>query len=363
MLNIPSGPFVLYQRWNADQGELKPGVKWVWKPWYRISHVVTKSVISYNAPAKNCPTAENIMVDVDLSLTFQIGPDVEDAQKFVYRLGAHRLDELISAEVEEGIRGLVYSVTYDKVSDLREELALDMFTTLNNKISTFYGVRCLNVKITDVRLPVDLQNRLEKTTAFKTKLSEQEKTHENRVRVLDDEATKELETIRKTNSRNIQIIEAENARFKLERQIMEERARGDALTQEIQATELAKISLLQAEGEEVVEVEKARQNAEALLNKAKMESQKIKIDADQLAKVMKTLAEAHLEVAELQSVTMITAAEAEAEGADALAEKRRYELEWARLAVLKKIAGNGRRFITGEKGDALLNELIPATRI
>jgi regulator of protease activity HflC (stomatin/prohibitin superfamily) len=63
-LNVPSGPFILYQRWYEDKGELKPGVIWVWPFWYRISHIVTKSVISYNAPAQNCPTADNIMVNV-----------------------------------------------------------------------------------------------------------------------------------------------------------------------------------------------------------------------------------------------------------------------------------------------------------
>ena len=73
------------------------------------------------------------MVNVDLSLTFRIGPDIDAARNFVYRLGAHRFDELLSAETEESIRGLVYSVTHDKVNDLREEFALGMVSTLNAK--------------------------------------------------------------------------------------------------------------------------------------------------------------------------------------------------------------------------------------
>ena len=39
---------------------------------------------------------------------------------------------------------------------------------------------------------------MEGTTALKTKIGEQEKTHENRIRVFSDEATKVLETIRVT---------------------------------------------------------------------------------------------------------------------------------------------------------------------
>ena len=56
---IPSGPYVLWQQWHRDMGELKPGVIWVWPAWNRISHIVTRSTITYNAPAKDCPTADN----------------------------------------------------------------------------------------------------------------------------------------------------------------------------------------------------------------------------------------------------------------------------------------------------------------
>ncbi len=57
---------------------------------------------------------------------------------------------------------------------------------------------------------------------------------------------------------------------------------------------------------------------------------------------------------------MIAKAEAEADGAKALKEKRRYELEWEKLRVLETIAGGkGRKFITGEKGEAILSALVP----
>ena len=131
-----------------------------------------------------------VMVNVDLSLTFRIGPDADAARLFVYRLGAHRFDELLQSETEESIRGLVYGVTHDRVNDLREEFAQGMLATLNSKFSA-YGIQIRNVKITDVKLPSILQDRLERTTAFKTKMDELEKTFENKVRVLEDEATKE----------------------------------------------------------------------------------------------------------------------------------------------------------------------------
>ena len=75
--------------------------------------------------------------------------------------------------------------------------------------------------------------------------------------------------------------------------------------------------------------------------------QKRKLEAKQKATVMIKSSEAALKVAESQAASMIARAEADAEGADALAEKRRYELEWARLEVLKKVDKNGGKFITG----------------
>ena len=45
---------------------------------------------------------------------------------------------------------------------------------------------------------------------------------------MEDEATKELETIQKTNARKIQKIVAERRRYEIERQKFKERARGDA---------------------------------------------------------------------------------------------------------------------------------------
>ena len=69
--------------------------------------------------------------------------------------------------------------------------------------------------------------------------------------------------------------------------------------------------------------------------------------------------EALIDVAESKASSMISRARAEADGAKALFKKRRFELEWSRLEVLKKIAGNGRRFITGEVGEELSSDLVP----
>mmetsp|Transcript_40098 Transcript_40098/g.45637 ORF Transcript_40098/g.45637 Transcript_40098/m.45637 type:complete len:412 (+) Transcript_40098:122-1357(+) len=357
-LSVPSGPFVLYQSWGASQGQLSPGMIWFWPGWNRISHVVSRAVITYNAPARNCPTADNVLVNVDLSLTFRIGPDAEAASAFVYKLGAHRFDELMSVQTEEAIRGLVYSVTHDKVNDLREEFALGVLSTLNSKVIQ-YGVQIMNVKITDCQLPGQLQQRLGRTTAFKTKLEEQSKIHENKVRVLEDQAITKLETIRKTNARKIQELQAEQKKYKVQLREMEERAQGELRVEKVQSSSKVEIALKQAKGEEISEIVKANQAAEIITKRTDVEAKKQLIEAEQEANVKISHAEANLKTTEAEAAELIAKAEAAAQGSKSLEDKRKYELEWKRLNVLEELAGKGRRFISGNKGRDILQELVP----
>lgn len=364
MVSVPSGPFILWQKWNKDQGNLAPGVRWIW-PWYNtISHIITRATVTYNAPAKNCPTADNIMVNVDLSLTFRIGPDIDAAKNFVYRLGAYRLDALLSCITEESIRGLVYSVTHDKVNDLREDFALGMLSTLNQKTAP-YGIQILNVKITEVVLPVDLWKRLERTTAFKTKLGEQEKTHENRVKVMNDAHMTDLQTIEKENARKIQNIKAEQQRFEIERRENEDRALGAARVQEVQASSNAEVAMRKALGDEKARKIEARQIAEAVLKRTEIECDKMKIDGQQDARVTVKASEAQLKVAESNAQAILAQAEAEEAGAKNISEKRRYDLEWKRIEVLKGFASSkGRKLlISGTKGKEVMKDLIPAENV
>jgi hypothetical protein len=105
--------------------------------------------------------------------------------------GRSSLYELLYSLTEEAIRGLVHSVRHDQVHDLREEFAEGMKTDLNAKLKSF-GVFIQNVKVTNVDLPPALSHILEETTAFKTRMEEQEKTQENQMRVLLNQETQRL---------------------------------------------------------------------------------------------------------------------------------------------------------------------------
>jgi regulator of protease activity HflC (stomatin/prohibitin superfamily) len=60
---------------------------------------VTNQSCSYNAPVKMCPTSDNVMVQVDVTVVFNISRPRE----FCYNLGAMKFDALLAGAVEEGI--------------------------------------------------------------------------------------------------------------------------------------------------------------------------------------------------------------------------------------------------------------------
>ena len=128
--SVPTGPYVLWESWGKDMGALSPGLKLCWCPYKSVTHVVTKAAITYDAPSYNVPTADNVMVDVDVSLTFSISGGESAASDFVYKIGPVNFADYMAAKTEEAVRGLVHGVTHNKVNDLREEFATTMLDSL-----------------------------------------------------------------------------------------------------------------------------------------------------------------------------------------------------------------------------------------
>eukprot|EP00640_Fibrocapsa_japonica_P004179 CAMPEP_0113942274 /NCGR_PEP_ID=MMETSP1339-20121228/8014_1 /TAXON_ID=94617 /ORGANISM="Fibrocapsa japonica" /LENGTH=224 /DNA_ID=CAMNT_0000946669 /DNA_START=1 /DNA_END=678 /DNA_ORIENTATION=+ /assembly_acc=CAM_ASM_000762 len=218
----------------------------------------------------------------------------------------------------------------------------------------------MNVKITEVYLPHELQQRLERTTAFRTQLEEAEKSHENKLIVLRDNATQELEVIRKTNARKLQELNAEIQRHHVEVEEMLEAAKGKAQVEETNVRSQQEVELTQARGDVEVAKVNAQQQAEDRIRLMEIECNKKKVKTDQEAQNKILASEAKLEACRNEAQALRAKAEAEAKAATQLEEKRRYEIEWERLGVLKEIAGKGRKFISGDKGDTILEQLTAA---
>ncbi|KAG6618784.1 uncharacterized protein IUM83_01238 [Phytophthora cinnamomi] len=252
------------------------------------------------------------MVDIDISISFQIGPTENDAYTFVYTLGAHRFDELLYSFTEEAIRGLVHSVRHDQVHDLREEFAVGMKTDLNAKLKSD-GVFIQNVKVTNVSLPLALSTTLEETTAFKTRMEEQEKNQENQMRILLNQETQKLTALEKRNERAIQDLKAESVRAAIIRDKRRTMAEAKAQVMIAEHASLNENKIKAVGGDKA----NAAASATAQIVERKAlpiaELKNLKANFDQFVSAAKVCADAKIQAAEKGAAKILANAEAEAE--------------------------------------------------
>jgi len=357
LIEIPSGFNVLWSNWGASQGMRNPGMVWCWPVWTNVNAVVSKQVITYNAVPKSCPTKDMVMVDVDLSINMRVGPDPQRVEEFFYKCGPTRLDAYMYFEVEECIRSLVNGVTYDKVNDLRSDFASEMLRTLQSKVSSF-GVEITNVKITNVELPRELQQRLEKTTAFSTRLGESEKNHKFSLQQQKNDHMQQMAAITQTVSIERQRIAAEAARYEINQdEAMSVSQSARKVTLEEAKTEM-EVAVTKAKGKVEVAQYEGRAEAETVVKTTTIASEQ-NLRAHQLdAATSVTAAEAQKNASHFLAQARKTEAQADGEAAAQLEEKVRFEHQ-LRLADLDAtLAANGRKFLSGDAGAGILQSFV-----
>lgn len=326
----------------------------------RISHVVTKKGISYNHPVFNCPTSDNVMVEVDVSLTFQVGPTFQDAKKFVYRLGAHRFDEMLSAETEEAIRALVNDVPVMKVHDLREEFAGDMRDNLNKTFSE-YGIMIGAVKVTDVKLPKSLEDMLQKRTSYQTEIEQDAKKHDEATQKLRDQAANLLEEIKKTNKRKVQELNANIDRALVSRDEQVTNAKTEKGVAIVNAETRARVAVVEAESIKDVASKQGNRKRVEMIVKTKARCDARRVAADQEFDSTSTRAKAKLEVSKNVAKGILAEADVEKMAGKQLEAQRNFDISKLRMEILTGIAQHGNMVISGDTGEKLLQQFAPGS--
>ncbi|KAL3670862.1 hypothetical protein V7S43_004047 [Phytophthora oleae] len=265
------------------------------------------------------------MVDIDISISFQIGPTENDVYAFVYSLGAHRFDELLYSITEEAIRGLVHSVRHDQVHDLREEFAVGMKTDLNEKLKSF-GVFIQNVKVTNVNLPTALAKTLEETTVFKTRMQEQEKNRENQMRILLNRETQTLTALEKSNERTIQDLQAK--------------------------------SVNAAEGLKDNALDSATARAVERKTLPSIELKNLQANYDRYVEAAKVSAEATIQAAEKQAAMILATADVEEASAEFLMARRNFDYNEKRIDVEASLLEAVPLVISGKNGDQVIQSTV-----
>jgi len=141
--------------------------------------MLTKAIVSYNAPVARCPTKDNAYVSVDLYFTFRMPTQEQEVLNFVYRLGAARFDELLAAEIDENTRTFVNEIWLNQVLDLKGEMAKKTLQQLNQKFSAF-GVYFDSCSVTKVGLSQEMAQALQEKSKVKFELANHVKDQQNK---------------------------------------------------------------------------------------------------------------------------------------------------------------------------------------
>uniref|UniRef100_A0A7S3K4J6 Band 7 domain-containing protein n=1 Tax=Aureoumbra lagunensis TaxID=44058 RepID=A0A7S3K4J6_9STRA len=90
-------------------------------PFTKVSHLVSKRAIVFDAPVKGCKTADNVTVQIDTALVFRVmgdekyGESPELVRKFVYQVTPAGLENQLKDSLAESIRVLARSLKHTSV--------------------------------------------------------------------------------------------------------------------------------------------------------------------------------------------------------------------------------------------------------
>eukprot|EP00478_Filoreta_tenera_P000395 GABV01000395.1.p1 GENE.GABV01000395.1~~GABV01000395.1.p1 ORF type:complete len:420 (-),score=173.20 GABV01000395.1:58-1317(-) len=359
-LSVPTGLLAILHTWGSDFNEdaLAPAGLQCLPPWHRIAYCVNQQAITYNAPVKSCPSSDNVMVDCDLTLVFNVGPAPQDVKKFVYLLGASRMNDFLAAATEEGIRQLVRQTPHTQIYELRGgAMVRDMLGELNEKFEKF-GVRFTKAAITEVTLGKTLAHTLQATTEFDSKINEQEKHHDHNMIQIRHEHDKEVSNLAKQQERTIQDLTAAKERALVKREssiIQAETSRDVAITK---AEQNASVAQRRAEAELQRVENEAKKKATDVEARAKAEAEAILVKAQREAEVQKFEAQKKFEASNDLAQALRISAEAEGKAAESLKANRAHTLTMARQEVLEEMSRNGRIVVSGDNGDKIIRELL-----
>jgi len=334
-------------------------------PWYSITHMVGLQNFVYDTPVKECPTLDNVMVTIDVTIVFHVNPNDDTLMKFAFTLGPEGLDGMLEQVQQDSVRAMVRQRKYDEVYDLmnaaHDEAMLGTMRELNNSFGD-YGVEITAMAVTNVHLPLSISDDMAQTTVYHN----QDEYH-------------------KLNQQHQLLVIENDEREKKEKQSMKEKLEQyEAECKKRLAAEHAKLGLIRAETKKILSEIREQENADVLTIEADSKLQVSQIDrtkeiqlsqirakgsaegeqysVEARAFVLKTLAHADATVAKLKGEALTTVASAENKAVKGLAMKRMYDEKMRQLNVIQGLSQNSEVSISGVNSDNYVAQLLASGR-
>lgn len=339
-VSIPSGFAAVVSRFGKDipgkepDGTWSPGFHCFW-PWYSVNRLVSRQLIIFDTPVKDCKTKDNITVNIDVLIVLE----VVKADAFIYGLGPEKLDSLLRASQEEVLRQVAFQIPVENIYDLHGHDTQNWVSDMNKNFEPF-GVVIHHFTVRNVQIPGDMAKDFEDKTLYESKTIEKQVQQESdRLALNNEEARQKLKEECENNR-----MAAEETAVTTKAQIVKEVREVIASTEKemgiLEAQRLAEVADLQA----TAELEVAKIDAEILSterkNKAQVEAEVNILEAEAEAFEAKRKAAARMEASQKIAIGKKAVAEAEGEAATAFAARRHQEQEMARMDILDKLATN-----------------------
>lgn len=339
-VSIPQGFSAIVTQFGAEKpgdladGTYSPGCHCL-SPLAEVSYLVTKQLVIFDTPVKDCKTKDAITVNLDVMIVFE----VLQARAFCYDIGPDRFDDLLRATQDEALRAIANETMVENIYDLHGQNTEEIVKDMNKKFEKF-GVAVRDFTVKNVQIPKDMAQDFEDKTLFESKTTMKQMQQESdRLRLNNDEGKQKLKE------------ECDNARMAAEQNAQVVKTQAIKETSEVVAQTTRDIAELEAQRD--VEVKQVLANAELEISKMKSQILSIereiksktsaecgRLDAEAQAYQKQKQADAKIAVAEKMAKGKKALGEAEGAASQAFAARRAHEAELCRLNILEKLVNN-----------------------
>jgi len=352
MLKVPSGAAAIVQRFGEDIREFDPGLHFV-PAYYRVIFLVTRQSSTYFFSVGNCPTKDNVMVKVELTLVFR----VLKPQTFVYSLGATKFDDSLKAVAEEAIRASVRAIKHNQIYELRGSGADQLLKALNKKFEQF-GVLFSNATIVNVALPQDLASALQNATTFDAKMRNQIRQQEFQLKLLNDDNDQQLKALNLENERLCAQEVARKDRVIIDLQTRQNEFENKKQFSMIKAQQAASVLKTQSQTALETETLNTKSDMELKVKRTTGEVAARKIEVDQVADTERLQSEAFLIEQTNRAKAILLEAEAESKVYEQMSQRRTYDLQLANVKAMQNMAGKTKVVVSGSAGKTVLGQIM-----
>jgi len=340
--SIPAGFGAIVRRFGAtvegteDDGTWSAGCH-CFNPMNTVDFLVTKQLVIFDTPVKECKNKDSINISLDVMLVFWI----EQAEIFTNTLGPERLDDMLRSSQDEVIRQLAHATPTDAVNDMRGQDCTQILEDLNEKFSK-YGVKIKSFTIKSAKIADEtIAQHAEDNTLYpkKTEMDIAQTTYDR-------------QSLNNQEAQNKLAEECENARRAAEQKAELEETKAKKDTEKTVTSTDQEVKKLISDREMAVKQVVSENNlmiaklksqivAEERAMRSQTEAEVAKILAEADVYEKKKMTEAQVKASQCQANGKRAMGEAEGEAASAFQAKRAFEADQQRLQILSEVVKRG----------------------